>query len=57
MINLNFTVNEVDAILGALGEQPYVKVSEIINKIRSQAIPQWQAMQPSADEGDGVTGD
>lgn len=43
-IKLEFKVEEVDAILGALGEQPYVKVAELIGNIRTQAIPQWQEM-------------
>lgn len=51
-IKLEFKVEEVDQILGALGDQPYVKVSELINKIRSQAIPQWQEMNgaPTGDQ-------
>lgn len=44
-INLEFKVEEVDTILGALGNESYVKVSELINKIRAQAVPQWQAIQ------------
>lgn len=43
-IQLNLTADQIDTILGALGDQPYVKVSELINAIREQAIPQWQAM-------------
>jgi hypothetical protein len=44
-INLEFSVEEVDTILGALGNESYVKVSDLINKIRAQAVPQWQAIQ------------
>jgi hypothetical protein len=43
-IKLEFKVEEIDTILGALGDQPYVKVAELIGNIRSQAIPQVQAM-------------
>lgn len=42
-IELKLTADQVDSILGALGDQPYVKVSDLINVIREQAIPQWQA--------------
>ena len=41
-IDLELTPDEIDVILGSLGEQPYIKVSEVITKIRNQAIPQWQ---------------
>lgn len=44
-ITLEFNVDEVDLILGALGDQPYVRVAEVIGSIRSQAIPQWEAMK------------
>jgi hypothetical protein len=43
-ISLEFGVEEVDAILGALGNEPFVKVADLINNIRTQAVPQWQAM-------------
>lgn len=44
-ITLEFTVEEVDVVLGALGNEPFVKVADLINKIRAQAVPQWQAIQ------------
>lgn len=44
-INLDFSVEEVDAILSALGNEPFIKVADLINKIRAQALPQWQAQQ------------
>jgi hypothetical protein len=40
MIDLTFTVDEVNAIMGMLGRQPYEQVEGLINKIRAQAIPQ-----------------
>jgi|694.fasta_scaffold19111_11 hypothetical protein len=45
MIKLELTADEIDLILTALGDQPFVKVNDIINKIRVQAVPQWQAIQ------------
>lgn len=44
-IKLELTADETDVILSALGDQPYIKVHELINKIRVQAVPQWQAIQ------------
>lgn len=46
-IKLEFAVEEVDVVLGALGNEPFVKVADLINKIRTQAVPQWQAIQES----------
>jgi hypothetical protein len=40
MINLDLTVNEVNAILFALAKQPYESVAALIDKIREQALPQ-----------------
>lgn len=40
MINLDLTVNEVNAILFALAKQPYESVATLIDKIREQALPQ-----------------
>lgn len=51
-IRLDLTADQIDAVLTALGEQPFVKVHELINTIRAQAVPQWQAMN-----GVEVTGD
>jgi hypothetical protein len=47
-INLEFSVEEVDAILSALGNEPFIKVADLINKIRAQALPQWQAQQEAS---------
>lgn len=44
-LKLEMTPDEVDVVLTALGEQPFIKVHELINKIRVQAVPQWQAIQ------------
>ena len=40
MIDINLTINEVNAILLALAKQPYESVAPLIEKIRAQAIPQ-----------------
>lgn len=45
LIKLEFPVEQVDIILSALGNEPFVKVNDIIQSIRAQAVPQWQAIQ------------
>lgn len=45
MITLKLKAEEIDVLLGALGDQPFVKVAELINKIRNQAVPQFEALQ------------
>jgi hypothetical protein len=49
IIKLNLNVDEVDTVLSALGEQPYIKVSGVITKIRDQAVPQWKAIQEAQE--------
>ena len=44
MIDLNLSVNEINLILQALGQAPYVQVAELVEKIKAQAIPQVEAM-------------
>lgn len=48
-IKFEFTVDEANQILGALGDQPYAKVADLIVKIRQQAMGQINA--PSANDG------
>lgn len=42
-INLRLTMNDLNAILFALGERPYKEVAPVIAAIRSQADPQVQS--------------
>ena len=44
-IKLELKIEEIDAVLTALGNQPYVQVAEVISKIRTQALPQYEAMK------------
>lgn len=39
-IKLELTVDEVNAVLAALGSQRFDQVATLIDKIREQAIPQ-----------------
>lgn len=50
MIQIELTVNEVNAILLALAKQPYESVAQLIEKIREQAIPQVPPEQAAADK-------
>jgi hypothetical protein len=39
-MTLELTLEEINAIMGMLGRQPYEQVEGLIAKIRAQAIPQ-----------------
>ena len=39
-MTLELTLDEINAIMGMLGRQPYEQVENLIAKIRAQAIPQ-----------------
>lgn len=43
MIKLELEIAEVNAILEALGQRPFVAVAQVIQKIQQQAAPQVQA--------------
>ena len=45
MVKLELDINEVNTVMLALGNMPYVQVEQLIAKIRQQAIPQVQAAQ------------
>lgn len=47
-INLKFTPEEVNVILEGLGNLPFVKVFQLINKIQEQAAGQMQE-KPAAE--------
>jgi hypothetical protein len=44
MINLELSVQEINLILQALGQAPYVQVAELVEKIKTQAVPQVEAL-------------
>jgi hypothetical protein len=41
-LQLTLTLEEINAVLEALGQQPYVKVFQLIDKIQQQAAEQLQ---------------
>jgi hypothetical protein len=51
-IKLTLTVDEVNRVLGALGDRPFVQVVDLITKVRTQAQPQIpeQKADMAADE-------
>lgn len=48
MIQLQLDVNEVNAVLMALGQMPFAQVEPLVAKIREQALPQVQEKKPEA---------
>ena len=50
MLKLELEIAEVNGILNALGQMPFVQVQALIAKIQSQAGPQVQAQEePKAE--------
>lgn len=49
-LKLVLSVEEINTILESLGNQPFVKVNDVINAIRVQAIDQMQPAQEAALE-------
>lgn len=45
MFELKLSLQEVNAVLGALGKGPFDQVADLINNIRQQAEPQIPRMQ------------
>ena len=52
-MKLDLTINEINLILQALGNAPYVQVFELVQKIREQAQGQV-APAPTAEEHTNV---
>ena len=53
MVKLELEVNEVNVVLGALGQLPFAQVADLVVKVREQAIPQvqeQQAQEPAVTE-------
>lgn len=45
MIKLELEMNEINGILTALGQLPFVQVQALIAKIQQQAVPQVQTQE------------
>lgn len=50
MITLQLEITEINGILSALGQMPYVQVKELVEKIQQQAVPQVQAQESAPAE-------
>jgi len=48
-MKLDLTLNEINAIMQALGQMPYASVFELIAKIREQAQAQITQQQEASD--------
>lgn len=46
MIQLEFTIEEVNTILNSLSKRPYEEVFQLINKVQQQAQGQLATNQP-----------
>jgi len=44
-ITLQLSLEEVNGVLQSLGNMPYAQVAPLVEKIRSQAAPQFEAAQ------------
>ena len=53
-IKLSLTIEEVNGVMQALGNMPYVQVTALVEKVRSQAAPQVQAQDTATNEGGEV---
>lgn len=47
-IKIELTVDETNAMLGWISRGPFNEVAGLIDKIRAQALPQYQALQQAA---------
>ena len=56
-INLQLTINETNAVLLALAKLPYETVAQLIEKIRTQSLPQVPADQRNEDRKDRLQRD
>ena len=51
MINLEHTVEEINAILAALASKPYAEVADLIHKIKFKAEQQIVAAAKAVEDG------
>ena len=52
MITLELDIAEVNGVLTALGQMPFVQVQALIAKIQGQAAPQVQQETPEAPKAE-----
>ena len=49
-MTFEFTLEETNLVLNALGRMPYESVFQLIDNLRNQATPQLPAVQAAAEE-------
>jgi len=49
-MKFEFTLEELNVVMAALGRMPYESVFQLVEKIREQAAPQLQNTATSSDE-------
>ena len=54
MIKLELEVAEINGILNALGQMPFIQVQALIAKVQSQASPQVVAQAPQEEKAGGT---
>jgi len=52
MVTLQLEINEVNGVLTALGQMPFVQVQALIAKIQTQAAPQVQQEIPEVPKAE-----
>lgn len=57
MIKLQLSLEQTNTILESLGAQPYIKVSALIEEVRTQAIPQAQQETQKTETIQTVSGE
>jgi hypothetical protein len=53
-IKLSLTLEELNAVMQALGNMPYAQIATLVEKVRAQAVPQVQAQETATNEGGEV---
>jgi hypothetical protein len=53
LINVTLTLNEINSVLTSLSNMPYSQVTNLIEKIRVQAVPQIPAQEIKEDDSNG----
>jgi hypothetical protein len=44
-IKLSLTLEELNAVMQALGNMPYAQIATLVEKVRAQVVPQVQAQE------------
>lgn len=53
-IKLSLTLEELNAVMQALGNMPYAQIAPLVEKVRGQAVPQVQAQEQTTNESGEV---